>query len=167
MQFRHIFSVLLLTLLVNSCGTPSSVAKTEVTSSDALPVPQTGEVSSSISKSDAPYSQNIRFEHLSLEEGLSQSVVTSILQDRTGFLWIGTQDGLNRYDGYNFTVYKPDSTNPASLSDRWITALSEDEEGYLWVGTRLGGLNRYNPVTGDFKRYPYGEEVSEDGISGS
>lgn len=167
MKFRRVFSILLLTLLVNSCGTPSSAVKTEETSSDALPVPQTGEVSSSISKSDAPYSQNIRFEHLSLEDGLSQSVVTSILQDRTGFLWIGTQDGLNRYDGYNFTVYKPDSTNPASLSDRWITALSEDEEGYLWVGTRLGGLNRYNPVTGDFKRYPYGEEVSEDGISGS
>jgi ligand-binding sensor domain-containing protein/signal transduction histidine kinase len=167
MQFRRIFSILLLALFVNSCGTPASPVKTGETASDALPAPQTGEVTTGVSKADAPYSQNIRFEHLSLEEGLSQSMVTSILQDRTGFLWIGTQDGLDRYDGYNFTVYKPDSTDPASLSDRWITALAEDDEGYLWVGTRLGGLNRYNPLTGEFKRFPYGDELSEDGMSGT
>jgi ligand-binding sensor domain-containing protein/signal transduction histidine kinase len=167
MQIRRVFWIFFLVLFVQSCGTPSPAVKKEADSSAALPAPQTGEVSTGISKADTPYSQNIRFEHLSLEQGLSQSVVNSILQDRTGFLWIGTQDGLNRYDGYNFTIYKPDSTDPASLSDRWITALAEDDEGYLWVGTRLGGLNRYNPVTGDFTRYPYSDEISEDGISGS
>ncbi len=165
MQNRRVFWIFSLALFVNSCGTPSPAVKTA--SSAALPAPQTGESTTGIPKTDIPYSQNIRFEHLSLEEGLSQSVVTSILQDRTGFLWIGTQDGLNRYDGYNFTIYKPDSTDPSSLSDRWITALTEDDEGYVWVGTRLGGLNRYNPVTGTFKHFPYGDEVSEDGMSGS
>ncbi len=167
MQFRRIFWIFFLALFVHSCGTPPSAVQKEVASSADLPAPQTGEVSTGISKADTLYSQNIRFEHLSLEEGLSQSVVTSILQDRTGFLWIGTQDGLNRYDGYNFTIYKPDSTDPTSLSDRWITALAEDDEGYLWVGTRLGGLNRYNPLTGNFQRYPYSDEISKDGISGS
>jgi ligand-binding sensor domain-containing protein/signal transduction histidine kinase len=167
MQIRRVFWIFFLALFVQSCGTPSSVGNTEAASFAALPAPQTGEVSTGISKAETPYSQNIRFEHLSLEQGLSQSVVNSILQDRTGFLWIGTQDGLNRYDGYNFTIYKPDSTDLTSLSDRWITALAEDDEGYLWVGTRLGGLNRYNPVTGDFTRYPHDEQVNEDGMSGS
>lgn len=167
MHIRRIFWTFLLALLVNSCGTPTPDSVTDSTSSASLPAPQTGETTIGIPKSDTPYSQNIRFEHLSLEEGLSQSVVTSVLQDRTGFLWIGTQDGLNRYDGYNFTVYKPDSTNPSSLSDRWITALAEDDQGYLWVGTRLGGLNRYNPLTGDFKHYPYGNEANENEVSGS
>jgi ligand-binding sensor domain-containing protein/signal transduction histidine kinase len=167
MQIRRVLWIFFLALFVHSCGTPSPAAQPEADSSADLPAPRTGEVSTGVSKADTPYSQNIRFEHLSLEEGLSQSVVNSILQDRTGFLWIGTQDGLNRYDGYNFTIYKPDSTDPSSLSDRWITALAEDDEGYLWVGTRLGGLNRYNPVTGNFKRYPYSDEMSEDSISGS
>lgn len=167
MYIRRVFWAFFLVLLVNSCGTPTPALRTDSSSSAALPAPQTGETTIGIPKADVPYSQNIRFEHLSLEDGLSQSMVTSILQDRTGFLWIGTQDGLNRYDGYNFTVYKPDSTNPSSLSDRWITALAEDDDGYLWVGTRLGGLNRYNPVTGDFKRYPYSDEAGENEVSGS
>ncbi len=164
MRIRSVLWIIFLPLFVYSCGAPTPAPFLDPNSNAALPKPQTGETSTGILKSDAPYSQNIRFEHFSLEEGLSQSVVTSVLQDRTGYLWVGTEDGLNRYDGYNFITYKPDSTNPASLSDRWITALAEDDQGYLWVGTRLGGLNRYNPVTGKFKRYPYGESA-EDGVS--
>jgi ligand-binding sensor domain-containing protein/signal transduction histidine kinase len=92
----------------------------------------------------------LRFEHLSLEEGLSHSSVTAVVQDRFGFLWFGTEDGLNRYDGYSFTIFRPAPDEPNGISDRWITALLEDRNGYLWVGTRLGGLNRYNPETGTF-----------------
>jgi ligand-binding sensor domain-containing protein/signal transduction histidine kinase len=78
--------------------------------------------------------------------------VQVILQDRRGFLWFGTEDGLNRYDGYTFKVYKPDPDVPNSLSDRWITSLAEDRAGYLWIGTRLG-LNRYDPRTEEFVRF--------------
>jgi ligand-binding sensor domain-containing protein/signal transduction histidine kinase len=95
----------------------------------------------------------IRFEHLGLADGLSQSVIHTILQDRFGFMWIGTEDGLNRYDGYEFKIYRPDPENPESISDRWITALAEDEQGYIWIGTRLGGLNRYDPNTDTFTHY--------------
>lgn len=99
--------------------------------------------------------QTFRFEHLGLEDGLSQSSVLVILQDRRGFLWFGTEDGLNRYDGYTFRVFKPNPTDPASISDRWINSLFEDRDGNLWIGTRLGGLNRYDPRTGSFTRYEH------------
>src|SRR5689334_3875987 len=65
----------------------------------------------------------LRFERLTIEQGLSQNNVYSLLQDRTGFIWIGTADGLNRYDGYTFTVYKADPANPQSLSNNAVLAL--------------------------------------------
>ncbi len=95
----------------------------------------------------------IRFQQISIEEGLSNSVVTSIVQDQAGFLWLGTSDGLNRYDGYTFNVYRPNPTDPNSLSDGWINALLADADGSLWIGTRQGGLNHYDARTGNFTRY--------------
>src|SRR5829696_8111255 len=95
----------------------------------------------------------LRFEHISIEQGLSQSSVRVIFQDSRGFLWFGTEDGLNRYDGYTFKIYKPDPDVPNSLSDRWITSIVEDKNGYLWIGTRLGGLNRYDPRTEQFAHF--------------
>lgn len=95
----------------------------------------------------------LRFDSLGIEQGLSQSSVRVIFQDSRGFLWFGTEDGLNRYDGYNFKVFKREPSNPNSISDGWITAITEDQNGYLWVGTRLGGLNRYDPFSGQFTQY--------------
>jgi hypothetical protein len=86
----------------------------------------------------------VRFERISVEQGLSQNTVSSILQDSRGFLWIGTSDGLNRYDGTGFKVYRHDPLNPTSLSHNVITALAEDEQGMLWIGTDGGGLNQYD-----------------------
>ena len=91
-----------------------------------------------------------RFDHLSLEDGLSQSVVNAILQDQRGFIWLGTQDGLNRYDGYKFSVYKHDPAQENSISSNFIQALYEDPSGVIWIGTLGGGLNRYDPVTEQF-----------------
>ena len=99
--------------------------------------------------------QALRFEHIGVEDGLSQSTVTAILQDRRGFLWFGTEDGLNRYDGYTFTVFKPDPDDPNSISDRWIHALYEGRDGSIWIGTRLGGLNHFDPVSGGFTHYQH------------
>lgn len=95
----------------------------------------------------------IAFEHIGLEEGLSQSSVLTILQDRHGFLWFGTQDGLNRYDGYTFTVYRQEPLDSLSLSASFVQTLYEDRAGTLWVGTWGGGLNRMDPDTQTFHAY--------------
>ena len=84
--------------------------------------------------------KEVRFESLSIDEGLSQSTVNCILQDQTGFLWLGTQSGLNRYDGYQFKVYNQES---GDLNHNWITSLAEDSQG-LWVGTEGGGVTHFN-----------------------
>ncbi len=97
----------------------------------------------------------LRFETISLEQGLSQSVVTVTFQDSQGYLWFGTQDGLNRYDGYHFTVFRPDPDDPSSLSDRMILDMVEDTRGILWIGTMLGGLNRYDRQSGIFTHYQH------------
>ena len=87
--------------------------------------------------------KQIKFERLSIEEGLSQDQVYCIYQDSRGFMWFGTQDGLNRYDGYQFKVYRHNPENPHSLSDYAINAIVEDASGALWIGTREG-LNRFD-----------------------
>src|SRR6266487_5881577 len=99
----------------------------------------------------------LRFDRISIEQGLSQSSVHVILQDSRGFMWFGTEDGLNRYDGYTFKTFKPDPDVPTSLSDRWINSIVEDRAGYLWIATRQGGLNRYDPRTEEFTRYTHDE----------
>jgi streptogramin lyase len=85
-----------------------------------------------------------RFERLGLEEGLSELQIYAISQDSQGFLWIGTQDGLNRYDGHTFTVYRHDPDDPLSLSHDLVRAIHADAAGNVWIGTS-GGLNRIAP----------------------
>ncbi|MBK8049102.1 MAG: hypothetical protein IPK16_19500 [Anaerolineales bacterium] len=97
----------------------------------------------------------IRFERLTQEEGLSQNSVLALFQDREGFLWIGTQDGLNRYDGYNFAVYKNNVDDPESISLASILEITQDRKGDIWVGTWGGGLNKLDPLTGKFTRYQH------------
>lgn len=96
---------------------------------------------------------SVRFKHITMEEGLANSRVLSILQDRRGFMWFGTGEGLDRYDGYDFTLYQADANDPRTLSSNVIWALYEDQAGYLWVGTDGGGLNRFDPTTETFTRY--------------
>ncbi len=117
---------------------------------DPPPAPSIPASNPSQPSSPPNFNRSIRFEHISLEQGLSQSVVNVIFQDSKGFLWVGTEDGLNRYDGYNFKVYKPETDNDNSLSNRWITSIAEDQDGFLWIGTRQGGLNRFDPRSGLF-----------------
>ena len=105
-------------------------------------------------------SRSIRFERLSLEAGLSQVTVNCILQDRVGFLWLGTQNGLNRYDGYRFEVYKHDPADPTSLPNNWITALREDGAGDLWIGTDGGGIVRRHRAADAFIRFRHDPEDS-------
>ena len=97
--------------------------------------------------------KTIKFEHLSIENGLSQSVVNAIIQDHLGFMWFGTQDGLNRYDGKEIRIFKHDPDNPQSICDNFIQSLYEDNQGILWIGTFGGGLNRYDPKIEAFNCY--------------
>ncbi len=94
-----------------------------------------------------------RFEHLTPNEGLPGRHVLAILQDRQGFMWFGTEDGLAKYDGYTFVTYRHDPDNPQSLSASAVNALYADPAGYLWIGT-VNGLNRFDPATETFTRYP-------------
>ncbi|MGB0385232.1 MAG: two-component regulator propeller domain-containing protein [Ardenticatenaceae bacterium] len=95
----------------------------------------------------------LRFRRISVEDGLSSPVVTGMIQDRQGFIWVATESGLNRYDGYRFVVYKHDPNDPNSLSNNVIEAFVEDDAGNLWLGTEHGGVNKFNPETQSFTHF--------------
>lgn len=103
---------------------------------------------------DGASAQDIKFERISIEHGLSQNSVHCILQDSQGFMWFGTWDGLNKYDGHDFTVYRHDPENPDSLSNNIVRSIYEDRSGALWIGTQGGGLDRLDRETERFVHYP-------------
>ena len=95
----------------------------------------------------------IFLKHYDTNDGLSDDHVTSILRDHAGFLWIGTANGLNRYDGYNFKVYLPDFKHLASsVNNEYISDIVQDKNGFIWISTH-DGLSRYDPKTEKFKLY--------------
>ena len=93
--------------------------------------------------------QGYSFKHYQVENGLSNNAVICSLQDRRGFLWFGTKDGLNRFDGYTFKVFRHKQDEPGSIGNNFIHILYEDAEGTLWIGTERG-LYRYDAVTESF-----------------
>jgi signal transduction histidine kinase/CheY-like chemotaxis protein/ligand-binding sensor domain-containing protein len=94
-----------------------------------------------------------KFKNLSTNQGLSVNNASSVLQDQKGFIWIGTRDGLNKYDGYTFTVYRSDHEDTTSISGNFIWCMKEDKEGNLWIATADGGLNKYDWKEDRFIRY--------------
>ena len=100
------------------------------------------------------FSQEISFDCLTLDQGLSQSTITSILQDDDGFMWFGTIDGLNKFDGYDFTVYKTNPNDSSSIGDNIIMSLCKCQHGTIWIGTLARGLYKYDSITGKFIHYP-------------
>ena len=101
--------------------------------------------------------ENLSFKKISTKEGLSQSSVIDIIQDKDGFLWFGTRDGLNRYDGNSFKTYYHRFENQESLSNNWITSLLQDRQGGIWAGTR-NGLNYYDSKKDKFLRFKQSKE---------
>ncbi len=111
--------------------------------------------------------QPVRFDQVGIAEGLSQSTVTSILQDRKGFMWFGTKGGLNKYDGYRFTVFKKNFKNENCLSSNDVKSILEDREGKLWVATWEGGVNVFDQVTEKFTHFrkgPSPDDLASDNI---
>jgi ligand-binding sensor domain-containing protein len=104
------------------------------------------------------------FKHLTTESGLSNNTVISIVQDSKGFMWFGTDDGLNKYDGQTFRILKPDFKNKKSISHNIAKVLFEDHAGNIWIGTDGGGLNKFDPISEEFTSY-YAEEGNLTGLN--
>ncbi|MCP4603197.1 MAG: histidine kinase, partial [Proteobacteria bacterium] len=96
---------------------------------------------------------NIRFERISIEQGLSQMSVTGILQDKQGFMWFATTDGLNKYDGFFITVYRNIPDDVTSLANSNIRSFIEDSSGDLWLGTNGDGLSKFDRKAEAFTHY--------------
>lgn len=96
----------------------------------------------------------LKFKHISIEQGLSNSTIETIFQDHRGFIWIGTRDGLNRFDGNLMQVYRFNEKDSNSISDNYIRHIYEDKKQQLWIGT-INGLNRFDPATNKFSRYKH------------
>ena len=113
--------------------------------------------------------RELQFSHLTSQDGLGSNTVFAILQDSKGFLWIGTWDGLCRYDGYNFKVYTTNENDSTTISDNKIRTMCESENGDLWIGTWYNGLNKYDAKTEKFTRYLYDEQnpssISDNNIT--
>ncbi|MCP4348757.1 MAG: response regulator [Desulfobacterales bacterium] len=104
--------------------------------------------------------RDIRFEHITIKQGLSQNSISCILRDSRGFMWFGTTEGLNKYDGYDFTPYLHTLEDPTSISDSHINTIYEDRWEILWIGTR-GGLNRLDRNSERFTHYQYDPQNSQ------
>ena len=101
--------------------------------------------------SPSVHAERYYFQHLGLKNKLSQSSVLCITQDRNGFMWFGTKDGLNRYDGSNFRIFKHNHSNPHSLGNNNVNSLHENKDGKLWIGTDDGiyiypKIRNYHPI---------------------
>jgi signal transduction histidine kinase/ligand-binding sensor domain-containing protein len=113
-------------------------------------------------------STNLQFKHLTVEDGLSQSTIHAIFQDKKGFMWFGTDIGLNKYDGNKFTVYQNNTFDTTSVSSNFLTSIFEDSYGKLWVGSGYNGLNYFDREKEVFIRYNYNKAkpgcISNDNI---
>jgi len=116
---------------------------------------------------DVGHATSPRFQHLGLEDGLSQATVNVSFQDSLGFMWFGTQEGLNRFDGYEFTVFQPRHDSPSSISHDFVRAILETSDGVLWIGTD-GGLNRLHRASDSFEHFRHDpddpQSLSDDRI---
>ena len=99
----------------------------------------------------------LRFDQLSVDQGLAQESVLAIAQDRQGYMWFGSQSGLSRYDGYRMVVYKNIEGDKTSLVDNWVGELHVDSQGQLWVGTD-NGLDRFDAASQTFIHYAPGRK---------
>ncbi len=106
--------------------------------------------------------QSINFNRITTNNGLSNNYVSSIIQDQLGFLWFATDDGLNRFDGYDFKVYRNNPADKNSISDNSIWTLTQDDSGNIWIGTKTGYINHYNPTLDKFTRWEITSDLTNE-----
>ena len=97
---------------------------------------------------------NLHFEHITVENGLSNNFCYCTFQDKEGYIWFGTENGLNRWDGNNFKIFKNNPNDSTTISNNRIFGITEDKDGVLWISTAFG-LNKYIKDTDSFKRMKY------------
>ena len=133
-----LIAIILLTASCNELATPT-IEQVPVNT----PTEQIADFPASMPKISV--GQHLRFDTISLEQGLLQSTVDCMLQDSQGFMWFGTESGLNKYDGYTFTIYQHNPDDSNSLISNWTSALLEDDSGLIWIGTNDGIVVVYDP----------------------
>lgn len=163
-QLPFIFLALSLVLFagqpVLACGEQTATAQRANLPGETRTA-SSGMATTAISDPQASSAQpELHFERITTADGLSFPIVRDILQDQQGFLWFATDSGLNRYDGYTFTVYKEDPRDPTTMRFDSVSAIYEDSDGTLWVGGG-GGLDRSDRETETFTHYS-----TEDGLPG-
>ncbi|WP_183571967.1 two-component regulator propeller domain-containing protein [Mucilaginibacter sp. X5P1] len=108
---------------------------------------------------------NLKFKHITTTDGLSGNTVESIFQDSRGYIWFGTRDGLNQYDGYSIKIFRNNRNNTKSISDNYIKCICEDAQHNIWIGT-LNGLNKFDPYKNTFTTYKH-DPSNKNSLSGS
>ncbi|MCB1183477.1 response regulator [bacterium] len=109
----------------------------------------------------AEFPDSYRFRRVTPADGMSQGVVNSVVQDRDGFVWLATQDGLNRWDGESFVIFTNDLDDPRSLAGNGVWCLDVDRRGRVWYGTEDAGFGFYDPASGDFTNFRYDPAAGE------
>ncbi len=104
---------------------------------------------------------DLSFSHINKDDGLSDDMIFSIFQDSSGYIWIGTSNGLNRYDGYNIQKIFFEPESPSSLPHNTVTSICEDNENNIWIATFGGGISRFVPDTNNFKNYTFSKQTSD------
>ena len=107
--------------------------------------------------------ENIRFSNITIEDGLGQSTVENIYQDSRGYIWFGTNDGLNRFNGYTFKLYSNDQIDEYKIAGNYIITMNEDDKGNLWVGT-TSGVSKINLYTNNIENYKTEQGLSNNNI---
>jgi signal transduction histidine kinase/ligand-binding sensor domain-containing protein len=156
---KHLLLRVMILLLISltSCAAPTEIPGLEV---QEQPIEnQNIESRSTTAPTDVQPPPSVRFEHLSVDDGLAHSEVAVIIQDRLGFLWFGTQNGLNKYDGHVFKTYRHDPNDAESLRDNFIESIYEDRSGTIWVGTQAGWLEKYDREADSFVHYSVSSHI--------
>ena len=110
------------------------------------------------------WGQGVQFDHYGVADGISQSEILCIFQDSEGYMWFGTQNGLNKFDGYSFEKYFNNPSDTSTISNSWIFDITEDDNGIIWIGTK-GGLNKFDKNTGLFTYHSLSDSIAEDNFN--
>jgi len=154
--YVYIFMIGVLLLAASGCSGTDTIEGEDPTTPIVLPA-TSAPLSPSTNEPELPSS--ISFERIDGSDGLSSNSIRRIYQDRTGYLWIGTQDGLNKYNGYDYQVFRHDPETPGSLRDNFIETIYEDRNGVIWIGTQSGWLEKFDPETDSFTHYQIGNRI--------